>query len=141
VPRKAKIPAFVSRVSSVRALHVPILVLAASVAAGCATPRAPLPPPPTVGEIVELGTAGVPAGDIIKRMRDARAVYRLPASALARLHGRGVPDQVIDYMQRTHIEAERYEEYLRTRDLYLGYGWPAYHGVYPYGYSYPGWWP
>jgi hypothetical protein len=83
----------------------------------------------------------VPADEIVKRMREARAVYRLPASALAKLHGRGVPDQVIDYMQRTYIAAERYDEYLRTRDVYLWSGWPSYRGIYPYGYWYPYWPP
>jgi len=121
----------------VRALRVAILLAVTGLASGCATPGPPLPPPPTVDEIVRLSAAGVPADDIVQRMRDARAVYRLPASELAKLRGRGVPDEVIDYMQRTYIEAERREEYLRTRDLYLWYGWPSYRGVYPYGYWYP----
>ena len=126
-----------------RALRVAILVLIAGLAPGCATLGPPLPPPPTIDEIVRLSAAGVPADDIIKRMRDAQAVYRLPASELAKLHSQGVPDRVIDYMQRTYIEAERYDEYLRTRDLYLWYGWPSYLGIYPYGYWYPytGWRP
>jgi len=127
----------------VRALRVAILVLIAGLAPGCATVGPPLPPPPTIDEIVRLSAAGVPADDIIKRMRDAQAVYRLPASELAKLHSQGVPDRVIDYMQRTYIEAERYDEYLRTRDRYLWYGWPSYLGTYPYGYwyPYPGWRP
>jgi hypothetical protein len=129
----------VPSVSAVRSRRRFILFVAASLAAGCAALGPPLPPPPTIDEIVGSSAAGVPADDIIKRMRESQAVYRLPASELAKLHDQGVPDKVIDYMQRTHIEAERYEEYLRTRDLYLWYGWPSYRGVYPYGYWYPYW--
>jgi len=127
----------------VRAFRVSLFLLMAGLAAGCTTLGPPLPPPPTLDEIVRLSTAGVPADDIVKRMRDAQAVYRLPASGLAKLHGQGVPDKVIDYMQLTYIEAERYDEYLRTRDLYLWSGWPSYRGIYPYGYwyPYPGWRP
>jgi len=127
----------------VRAFRVAIFLLIAGLAPGCATLGPPLPPPPTIEEIVKLSAEGVPADEIVKRMREAQAVYRLPASELAKLHSRGVPDKVIDYMQRTYIEAERYDEYLRTRDLYLWYGWPSYHGIYPYGYwyPYPGWRP
>jgi len=139
----AKIAAFVPTVSVVRPYRVLICLLAVGLVSSCATPGPPLPPPPTIDEIVRLSAAGVPADDIIKRMRDARAVYRLPASELAKLNGQGVPDKVIDYMQRTYLESERHDEYLRTRDLYLWYGWPSYHGVYPYGYwyPYPGWRP
>lgn len=121
----------------VRALRLAVLLLVAGLAAGCAAVGPPLPPPPTIDEVVNLSTEGVPAHDIIKRMRDAQAVYRLPASELAKLHGQGVPDRVIDYMQRTYIAAERYDEYLRTRDLYLWSGWPSYRGIYPYGYWFP----
>ena len=120
-----------------RGFGVAIFLLIASLAPGCATLGPPLPSPPTIDEIVRLSAAGVPADDIVKRMRDARAVYRLPASELAKLNGQGVPDKVIDYMQLTYIEAERYDEYLRTRDLYLWSGWPSYRGIYPYGYGYP----
>ena len=35
-----------------------------------------------------------------------------------------MPDQVIDYMQRTYVEAVRFDEYLRARDAYSAYGWP-----------------
>jgi hypothetical protein len=134
---------FVPTVSVVRTYRVLSCLLAVGLVSGCATLGPPLPPPPTIDEIVRLSAAGVPADDIIKRMRDAQAVYRLPASELAKLHGQGVPDKVIDYMQRTYIEAERYDEYLRTRDLYLWSGWPSYRGIYPYGYwyPYPGWRP
>src|SRR5262245_57082371 len=43
-----------------------------------------------------------PPLEIIQRMQDARAVYRLPASALAHLREQGAPDAVVDYMQQTY---------------------------------------
>lgn len=122
----------------VRALCLACLVLVVGLASGCVATGPPPPSPPTLDEIAALGVAGASADAIIARMREARAVYRVPASELVKLRARGVPDAVIDYMQRTYIAAERYDEYLRTRDLYLWSGWPSYRGVYPYGYSYGG---
>jgi hypothetical protein len=136
--RSQSVPRYHDRV---RAFPVSLLLAVAALAAGCAASGPPLPPPPTPDEIVSLSAVGVPADDIIRRMREARAAYRLPASELARLHERGVPNAVIDYMQRTYIEAERHDEYLRTRERYLWSGWPSYRGIYLYGYSSPYWPP
>jgi len=119
------------------------LLLFAATLAGCATMGKPLPPPPTTAEIVQLASEGTPAGEIIKRIDESRAVYRLPASELARLREQGVPDAVIDRMQRTHIDAVREEEWWRAREHYLWFGWPSYRGVWPYPYGtwqpYPYW--
>jgi hypothetical protein len=102
---------------------------------GCATFGKPLPPAPTVAEIVQLAKDGVAAEDIIKRMEDAQAVYRLPASELAKLREQGVPDKVVDYMQQTYIADERWREYLRARDSYwFFYGGPYYRSWYPYAF-------
>jgi hypothetical protein len=117
-------------------------MLLAALLAGCGTMYKQLPPPPTVSEIVQMAKDGVPAGDIIKRMDDARAVYRLPASELAKLREEGVPDAVLDYMQQTYIEDERWREYQRARDMYFWYGWPYYYRYpYPWGYRAPYWGP
>jgi hypothetical protein len=77
---------------------------------GCATPEVRRAMPLTVSQIVEMSKGGVPADEIIERMRDSGAVYRLKASELARLHEEGVPDAVIDYMQETYLEALRRHE-------------------------------
>jgi len=69
----------------------------------------PRPDPPTAADVVQMAKDKMPAADIIRRMRDADAVYALTASQLARLREQGVPDEVIDYMQRTHLAAVRRE--------------------------------
>ncbi len=120
-----------------------VAVLALS---GCATLLKPLPPPPTAAEIVQMARDGRPADEIIVRMKESQAVYRLPASELAKLREQGVPDAVIDYMQRTYIEAERYDEYRRARDFYWWYAWPGPYWPHPaYRYRFwphygPYWW-
>ena len=88
------------------------LLFAASMIGGCVTLGPPPPPAPTIVEIIEAGRAGA-ADSIIKRIADSRAVYRLPASELARLREQGVPDSVIDAMQWSYIESVRREEAFR----------------------------
>jgi hypothetical protein len=117
-----------------------MLVLAALVA-GCASLGPPLPPQPTTAEIVQMAKDGMPPAAIIQRIAASQGVYPLPASELAKLREQGVPDAVIDYMQRTYIDAVRFDEYLRARDDYFMFGGPYYRGVYPYplGWPYPYW--
>ena len=69
------------------------------VAAACAT--TPAPPSVTTEQILQMSRAGVPAADIVQKMRDAGTVYRLSGSQLAQLKSQGVPDDVLDYMQET----------------------------------------
>lgn len=90
--------------------------------AGCAGLGRQGPEPPTPAEIVQMAKSGMPAEAIIERMKAADAVYRLPASELARLREQGVPDAVIDYMQLTYIEDVRYRE------------WARMHAIPPFGY-------
>ena len=80
--------------------------------AGCAS-LDERPPPPGPEEIVALARSGAPAANIIRRMQESGAVYPLSASELARLRERGVPDEVIDYMQRSYVAAVRQEEAVR----------------------------
>lgn len=93
------------------------------------------PPPVTVSEIIQLSKKGVPANEMIEKMRESRTVYRLTAAQLAQLHYQRVPDRVIDYMQRTYLRAVRRDQRLKDWDYWsLGadgfwyggpyYGWP-----------------
>jgi len=106
------------------------LLAAALLAGGCAT----LPPAPTLEEITQMSKQKVPPAQIIKRMEDSRAVYRLSGSQLVKLHEQGVSDEVIDYMYQSQLDAMRMEY-----DPYF-YGMPPYF-YRPWYYSrYPYWW-
>ncbi len=94
---------------------------------GCAT--TPTPPPVTVEQVVQMSQEGLATEEIIKKMDDSDTVYRLSGSELARLKERGVPDEVLDYMQDTFVAYERSRVY-RYYDPWWG---P------PYAYSYPYW--
>ena len=111
-----------------------IAVLCVVILAGCASMSKPLPPAPTIEEIVQMSTDKMAPEQIIQRMKDSHAVYRLSGSELGNLKIRGIADPVLDYMQETRIASERYDEYLYTRDRYMFYGWPGYG---PYGAPYP----
>jgi len=116
-------------------LHA-IVLFAAAFVAGCANqPR--LPPPPTTAEIVQMAKDGMTADGILARIDAARGVYPLPASEFARLRAEGVPDRVIDSMQRTYVDAVWFDGYMRARDAYFLYGWP--YPPYPYGGPFPYW--
>ncbi len=97
--------------------HLATLLFVAALA-GCAGLE-PLPPPPTIAEIVQMAKSGQSADAIIQRIHESRAVYQLPASELAKMREQGVPDKVIDYIQQTYIEAVRSSEWVRARDAYL----------------------
>jgi hypothetical protein len=118
--------------------HLPAILLA-GILAGCATAGPNLPPPPSKVEVVEMAKSGQSAEAIIQRMRESRAAYLLPASELARLREQGVPDKVIDYMQQTYLDAVRYDEWMRMRDVYYPYYSP-YIGPYRPYWRYPYWW-
>jgi hypothetical protein len=76
----------------------------------------PTKPPVTVPQIVLMSKEGVPADEIIEKMRESGTVYRLQASQLAQLKEQGVPDAVIDYMQQTYIDAVRRDQSLEDWD-------------------------
>jgi hypothetical protein len=113
-----------------------IVVLAAALVAGCASPP-PLPPPPTTAEIVQMAKEGASAEAIIQRIEALRGVYPLPASELARLRAEGVPDQVIDYMQRTFVNATWLDGWQRGLGSSAFWDWSR--GVPPYGWASPYW--
>jgi len=107
--------------------------------AGCAT--TPAPPPVTVEQVVMMSQEGVVPDEIIAKMEDSDTVYRLSGSELARLKERGVPDEVLDYMQDTYVDYERSRVY-RHYDPWWG---PPYAAAYPYwgwyGPYYRPYWP
>ena len=72
----------------------------------------------TVSEVVEMSQAGVPAGEIIDQMVESGTVYRLDAAQLVRLHHQGVPDAVLNYMQKTYLEDVRERQRLEDMSLW-----------------------
>lgn len=86
-------------------LNAGCLMLVAVIMAGCAMLGDTHPKPVKVPDVVEMSQSGMPAADIIAKMRASGAVYRLQASQLADLMAQGVPPEVIDYMQQTYLDA------------------------------------
>ena len=88
-----------------------------------------------VADIVRMSDERVPPEAIVARMRRSGTVYHLTASQLAELHDEGLPDTVIDEMQRTYVAAVRRKEFLADESRWslgpdgywyggLAYGWP-----------------
>jgi hypothetical protein len=84
--------------------------------AGCATLDAP--PPLSGAEIVELARAGKTAPEIIAELQRTETVLPLSAADIVSLHEAGVPDEVLDYLQRVQIDALLWQE----RSMWWG-GW------------------
>jgi hypothetical protein len=88
-----------------------ILLAGSTLLGGCAALEIEQSKPPvTVSEVIQMTQEGVPADTIVKKMREAKSVYRLNAAELAKLHDRGVADPIINYMQQTYLEAVRREQ-------------------------------
>jgi hypothetical protein len=116
-------------------LRLAMVAVVALSLAGCAYFNSTYQPPLTVPQIVKLSKEGIPADDLIARMKVSGTVYRLKASRLAKLEKMGVPAKVINYMQQTYLDAvrndARYEDlqYWSHEDEYGWYGgapfgWP-----------------
>jgi hypothetical protein len=108
-------------------------VIAAAVT-GCSTFQQ-RPPAPTLPEVVQMVKDKVPDEQIIARLRDSGAVYRLQGSDYAKLRADGVSDAVLDFIFRQQMDDARYQEWLASRDsLFWGpYGVRPLHPFSPYG--------
>lgn len=116
-----------------------LVTLGSLLLGGCATLQTGASEPVAVPQIIQLSQAQVSPYDIIARMRGSGTVYRLNAAQLAKLHEQGVSDQVINYMQRTYLEAVRREQRLEDWSYWTDVdGW--WYGGLPYGWE-EGWLP
>ena len=97
------------------------------------------PPPVTVPEVIQMSKAGMPAETIIEKMRESGTAYRLTASQLAHLHEKGVPDAVLNYMQRTYLNAVRHDQTLEDWNRWVLAEDGFWYGGWPYGWP-SGWW-
>ena len=125
-----------SRLLAASAIGAALLALSA-----CTTARAtePIvrPTPIRVGSIIQWSKDGMPAREIIQKLRDSGTVYRLRADQIVRLHNEGVSTLVLNYMQGTYLDAvsrNRERRYLRVWNPYDdGY----YYGGVPFGWDEP----
>ena len=76
------------------------------------------PPPPSLEDIVQMTREGMPAEQIIERLEESRAVYRVSGSQLAKLHEQGVPEEVLDYIHERYVEHVRWRERMYYEDRY-----------------------
>lgn len=106
------------RSHTLRALAVLALL---TVLAGCAT--APRRPPLTLEEVVTMAKNDLPAAQIIRAMDESRTVLALSGSQYAGLRQQGVPDEVLDHIQKRHLEAVEIDARFRQQQLYWGWGW------------------
>jgi len=90
--------------------------------AGCAALDSP--PPLSGAEIVELARSGKTVPEIVAELQRTATVLPLSASDIVSLHEAGVPDEVLDYLQRAQIDALLWQE----RSMWYGYGGGAFGG-------------
>jgi hypothetical protein len=109
--------------------------------AGCASLRNALrgPDPLSVSEIVDMSRAGVPSSEICAEIQRTGTVYRLSASQLADLRQQGVSDDVINYMQKTYLEAVAADSAFAADGMWTMEDDGFWYGGAPYGWPGPMW--
>ena len=87
---------------------------------GCASMGAPERQPITLEQIVAMAKEGKDAAAINREIKESRTTYDAMASQYAKLSRDGVPDEVIDFMQRGQLKmAERQGRRDAYEDLWL----------------------
>lgn len=108
-------------------LILPIVLLLA----GCAAMERPRPL--SGADVVALAKQGRTPQQIIEELKRTDTVLPLQASDIVRLHEAGVPDEVLDHLQRAQIDEIRWRDrysqgYWYGPGYYRGFGpcpWPA----------------
>jgi len=111
-----------------------LLAIGLLLLAGCATTGTSQFKTVTVEEILQMSRDKVPTDQIIKKVAESGTIYRLSASQLADLRQAGVPNEVINYMQQTYLDAVRRDQSREDLGRWSPSGGYWYGGV-PYG-----WW-
>ena len=93
--------------------------------AGCASFDGPKPL--TGADIVILAQGGKTAPEIIEELKRTGTVLQLQASDIVSLHDSGVPNEVLDHLQRAQIDEIRWRErysqgYWYGPGFYRGFG-------------------
>ena len=100
-----------------------------------------VPPALSVSEIIQMSKDGAWAKDIITQMKRTHSVYMMKAADIAELSKEGVQDSVLNYMDRTRIDAIRQRDYNNhgywgpygPGYVYGGFGWPYYSWGFGFG--------
>ena len=104
----------------VKFANVALLATLLAVLSGCVSMNAPERQPITLEQIVAMAKEGKAAAAIIHEIRETRTSYDVMASQYAKLSRDGVPDEVIDFMQRGQLKmAERQGRRDAYDDLWL----------------------
>ena len=110
-----------------RRMSLSMVLAGSALLTGCAALDVdPSKQPVMVSEVIRMSKENVPAETIVNKMRDSRAVYRLNAAQLAKLHDQGVADLVLNHMQETYLNAVRREQDLAdwsTREMWREHFW------------------
>jgi hypothetical protein len=110
-----------------RRMSLSMVLAGSALLNGCAVLGVdPSEQPVMVSEVIRMSKENVPAETIVNKMRDSRAVYRLNAAQLAKLHDQGVADLVLNHMQETYLNAVRREQDLAdwsTREMWRDHFW------------------
>jgi hypothetical protein len=110
-----------------RRMSLSMVLAGSALLNGCAALGVdPSEQPVMVSEVIRMSNENVPAETIVNKMRDSRAVYRLNAAQLAKLHDQGVADLVLNHMQETYLNAVRREQDLAdwsTREMWRDHFW------------------
>ena len=110
-----------------RRISLSMVLAGSALLTGCAALGVdPSEQPVMVSEVIRMSKENVPAETIVNKMRDSRAVYRLNAAQLAKLHDQGVADLVLNHMQETYLNAVRREQDLAdwsTREMWRDHFW------------------
>jgi hypothetical protein len=126
--------------------RLPETAVAARPAAASA-PAAARQVPVTFDEMVQMARSGTPSGVIIQKMRDSRLIYSVTAEQARDLAAKGVPPDVIAYLERGEAGiAPRVPDPVAAYPYpYPTYGYPYYAHPYAqpwwghgYGPRYPG---
>ncbi|TAG49942.1 MAG: hypothetical protein EAZ30_01310 [Betaproteobacteria bacterium] len=90
--------------------------LAALALSGCATMTASAPPL-TVDQLVERAKKGESTESLLASLRGSRERFTIAGSEFAKLKERGLPEPVLDELQRRELQAAKDEEWLRNGSL------------------------
>ena len=109
----------------VKRVNVVLIATVLVVLSGCVTLSVPEREPVSLEQLVAMAKEGKDAASIVREIRESRTTYDVMASQYAKLSRDGVPDEVIDFMQRGQLKmAERQGRRDAYHDLWLsGYGW------------------